>query len=274
MEYRVCSLREAQCRMFQILRDIDRICKKHNIIYWLDGGTLLGSMRHDGFIPWDDDLDIGMLRQDYVKFISIAQSEFGEKYFLQTPLTDKYSEAPWIKVKDNNSKIIEEENNNNAHAGLFVDIFPYDTLTAEDVKRKKTITNVMFLRAYTKTRFKKPIIKNLPKNIGICGLKILGLLYKLIDYNDYLGRIHKKYNTKYRKTGNKLNYGIEVPWELDIDRQDIFPLSTHIFEGVEFPIPNNSDEFLKKLYGDWTQLPPKEYRIPSHSDTVYIKDLN
>lgn len=272
MEYRICSLREAQIRMLQILKEIDRICKKHNITYWLDGGTLIGAMRHDGFIPWDDDLDIGMLREDYVKFLSIAQKELGKDYFLQTPLTDKYAEAPWMKVRDNNSKILEEESNDNSHPGLFIDIFPYDTLSHKDFKNKKTITNVMVLRAYTKTNFKKPIIKNLIKNFLICGLKLLGLLYNLIDYNKYLGKIHKKYSTKNRTTGNKLNYGVEIPWDLDIDKDYILPMKTHVFEGFSCPIPNKTDEFLKKLYGDWTKLPPEDKRVPSHSNNIYLKE--
>ena len=82
--YRQQSLREAQLKMLHILEDIDRICKTHNILYWIEGGTLLGAMRHGGFIPWDDDLDVSMMRKDYAKFLSVASKELPSTMFLQS----------------------------------------------------------------------------------------------------------------------------------------------------------------------------------------------
>lgn len=83
----------------EILKKIDEVCKKHNIKYWIDSGTLLGAVRHKGFIPWDDDIDIAMLREDYEKFLKVAQKDFGNEYFLQTKNTDKKYPLFYAKVR-------------------------------------------------------------------------------------------------------------------------------------------------------------------------------
>ena len=107
--YEELNLRDAQIIMLNILKEIDKICKKHNLIYFLDGGTLLGAVRHKGFIPWDDDVDIGMPREDYRKFLKIAQKELPDYLFLQTFETDKYYDIYQVpsKVRDNRTLIFE-----------------------------------------------------------------------------------------------------------------------------------------------------------------------
>lgn len=92
----------------QILDVIDSICKKHNITYFLVWGTLLGSVRHKGFIPWDDDVDIGMPGKSYNKFLKIASKELGKEYFLQTGLTDKWHPVPFSKVRMNNTAFYKQ----------------------------------------------------------------------------------------------------------------------------------------------------------------------
>ena len=88
--YEDLSLRDAQMLMVEILEDVHNLCEKHGLKYFLDGGTLIGAVRHKGFIPWDDDIDIGMPREDYEKFIEIAKKELPDNLFLQTFETDKY----------------------------------------------------------------------------------------------------------------------------------------------------------------------------------------
>ena len=122
-------LRQAQLVMLRMLKIIDYICRKHDLRYWLCSGTLLGAVRHQGFIPWDDDLDICMLREDYNRFIQIAPLEFPTDIFLQTQETDpSYDYLPLpCKVRDKNSLIISEGMENQKYQqGLFIDIFPTD----------------------------------------------------------------------------------------------------------------------------------------------------
>ena len=106
-EYVKRNLRNCQLKQLSILEEVDRICRKHEIPYWLDGGSLLGAVRHGGFIPWDDDIDLGMRLEDLKRFIQVAPAELGENLFLQTPESDSSSKEPIIKIHDLNSLYLE-----------------------------------------------------------------------------------------------------------------------------------------------------------------------
>ena len=125
-QYKARQLRACQLKQLSILEEIDRICQKHQIGYWLDGGTLLGAVRHGGFIPWDDDIDIAMRQADLERFINIAPEELREGLFLQTPQNEPQSKEPIVKVRDLNSFYVEGADNFAAdyQKGLYVDIFP------------------------------------------------------------------------------------------------------------------------------------------------------
>lgn len=145
LEFKSCSLREAQIRLLEMLLELDRICKKYNIKYWLEGGTLLGAIRHNGFIPWDDDIDVSMFREDYKLLKSVIKEELSDKYFYQTPITDEYDEAPWIRIKDNNSHI-DDGTEKKYHKGLALDIIPYDSMTNRNKLAKKVIDKLINLK--------------------------------------------------------------------------------------------------------------------------------
>ena len=124
--YKVSQLRKVQIKQLTILKEIDRICKKHHIEYWLDGGTLLGAVRHRGFIPWDDDIDIAMKASDLKQFETIAKKELPTWLFLQNRQTDPYCKEDITKIRDLNSLYIEYSDTFNQpyEMGIFVDIFP------------------------------------------------------------------------------------------------------------------------------------------------------
>ena len=119
-QYKARQLRACQLKQLSILEEIDRICQKHQIGYWLDGGTLLGAVRHGGFIPWDDDIDIAMRQADLDRFIAIAPSELREGLFLQTPQNEPQSKEPIVKVRDLNSFYVE---------GTLCGYLPHDQLS-------------------------------------------------------------------------------------------------------------------------------------------------
>ena len=110
-QYKEQQLRACQLKQLSILEEIDRICQKHKIDYWLDGGTLLGAVRHGGFIPWDDDIDIAMREEDMLRFIEVAPGELREGLFLQTPQIEPQSKEPIVKVRDLNSFYVEGADN-------------------------------------------------------------------------------------------------------------------------------------------------------------------
>lgn len=119
------NIAAAQKVMLDILIEVHKICVKHNITYWLEAGTLLGAVRHKGFIPWDDDIDISMPREDYEKFLEIAQRELPSDLFLQTNKTDPEYSREITKVRKLNTLLIEtgETGNENYCHGIFIDIF-------------------------------------------------------------------------------------------------------------------------------------------------------
>ena len=126
-EYNSRNLRACQLKQLAILEVVDKICRRNFISYWLDGGTLLGAVRHGGFIPWDDDIDIAMRSEDLRRFAEVAAAELPDGLFLQTRQTDPEVEEPIVKVRDLNSFYVEAGDNFAAayQKGLYVDIFPF-----------------------------------------------------------------------------------------------------------------------------------------------------
>ena len=243
------NLRACQLKQLSILEEMDRICQKHHLTYWLDGGTLLGAVRHGGFIPWDDDIDIGMPLADMQKFIEVAPDELSEGLFLQTPQSDPSSKEPIIKVRDLNSLYVEFGDNFNAdyQKGLFVDIFPfidYPSIPKSWVKKltKRNlqkaipfcIRNIIILYVPSQNSFTSA--QNTGCSKGIWNL--LGLLYKKDTYLSNV-LINNGYGIMHRK-------------------DSVFPISEIIFEGKPFKAPANPDAYLKDLYKNYMDIPPKD----------------
>ncbi|MEW8992868.1 phosphorylcholine transferase LicD [Clostridium sp.] len=272
------KLRSAQLVMLKILDEVKRICEKNQIEYWLDSGTLLGAVRHKGFIPWDDDLDICMMRDDYNRFIEVCKDELDSKYFLQIYDTDKYTQNPFLKIRDRNS-ILRMNEREKGHVGIFVDIFPMDPYDSKDnnntnYKIKKSLNNKILFYWMKYAEIKKPFLKNLKGNL----VKVMARTYFYIFHNyDYesLNIEAKKYVNKINmeniKTSKYVGYGVEVPFEQILKREDVFPLTTLEFEGKKYYTPGNFDGYLKEFYGDYMKLPDIEDRVPSHCIELKVK---
>lgn len=129
------DLRKAQLLMLKILKEVHRICEKNGIHYFLSDGTLIGAIRHNGFIPWDDDLDIGMLRADYEKFKAAVQTELAEEFIFQSVETDNGCALPFAKVMLKNTKWLEaatkSKKTRKDMQGIYIDVFPYDKIPAD-----------------------------------------------------------------------------------------------------------------------------------------------
>ena len=132
----ISMLRQVQLKQLEIAKEIKKICDENEIKYFLDSGTLLGAVRHKSFIPWDDDLDIGMLRDDYEKFINIAPQKLSNNFILQTWKTDEEYANAFAKIRMKNTLYIESSTNgNNMNHGIFIDVFPYDTYPNKKYQR-------------------------------------------------------------------------------------------------------------------------------------------
>ena len=154
------ELKKLQNIEFEILLEFDRICKKHNIMYQLFAGTLLGAIRHRGFIPWDDDIDVCLLRKDYNVFIDVCRTELDSKYFLQTYETDKHSIWQFAKIRKNNTLFLEDAVSEcDIHHGIFIDIFPFDNVFPNTFtgRLQRKILNLMGMVDYI--RLKKMCMK-------------------------------------------------------------------------------------------------------------------
>lgn len=244
----------------EILDEVDRICKKYEIKYFLVGGTLLGAVRHKGFIPWDDDIDIAMLREDYEKFMDICLNtdELDDKYFMHCDETDKEYWLPFIKIRKNcttfNEKFIE---NYNSHKGIFIDIFPF-----ENLKKQKSFLQkirVFFVKEIGETIFYK--YGFLKKNN--CRKKGVVTVLKLMPTN-LLKKVRKKLLLM-NKTLKTKYIGCMVgaySFDKEIFKKDsLFPLTEIKFEGKYYPCFKDTNYYLNSLYGDFMKLPPKSQRV-------------
>ena len=133
MQYEPEVLRRLQLVLLDMLKDIDSVCRENGIEYFLDAGTCLGAIRHDGFIPWDDDVDLGMRRADYERFLEIAPAALGEGYVVAHPKSDKRVAGMFAKVWRKGTVFSTRETvEAGLPQGIFVDIFPYDGVHADE----------------------------------------------------------------------------------------------------------------------------------------------
>lgn len=236
-----------------ILDEFVKICDKHGLKYYLMWGTLLGAVRHQGFIPWDDDIDVCMTRKEYKQFLKIAPKELDSKFFLQTNKTDKYHPVSFAKIRLNNTAFYSEnDNNHKRHHGIFIDIFPMDS-------RKR---NASFFYKVKQKLFHKI-------NQHICSYR----QGQSTKSTWYLRIFPCSWLAAWR---NKLSEGKGECYQL---------LSTHVFEadcfdpviklefaGKKYSAPHNYDKILTTLYGDYMQLPPEDKRI-AHLPSYISFDL-
>lgn len=255
-------LRGVQLKNLETLKAIRDICDRNGIEYWLDGGTILGAVRHGGFVPWDDDIDIAMRLADIPRFVEAAERELPNGLFLQTMQSDPSCRLPLIKVRDTNSFLVEggDDFNRPYHKGLFVDIFPL--MPYPSVSR----------------RFCKKVVKGYCRANGVLlqqhvyswrsvaelfwfGAK--RMYYRLLWA---LACTFRPMNEFFSNTLETNGYGI-------IHRvTDIFPVSTISFEGETFSAPADPDAYLRNIYGDYKKLPPEEER---HGHAIfYIESLS
>ena len=225
------KLRQNQMASVQILKTVDKVCRQYSYKYWLDFGTLLGAVRHGGFIPWDDDIDICMLREDFNNILP----KLKEIYFNNPELTvrERYDNHFQIRVKNSDNKI---------GLDIFpVDIYERDGLSDDELNKFNAILHKITIKLTKENASKRLNMSQIRDTIQ----------------NLYAQNLPSKFGHQ----GKLLFYGIDYPHshENKVMKYDtIFPLKTLSFEGVEFPVPNNSNKHLNELYGDYMQLPTQD----------------
>ena len=241
------TLREAQLIMLDMLVELDEVCQKHSLNYWLDSGTLLGAVRHEGFIPWDDDIDISMPMEDYLKLKEIAQDEFSDAIFFQTRKTDPAFKFDYIKLRSNRASIVEfheKDREVEYHQGVFVDIFPMLTLPNTEFHQAFYEDTFKLIRDVSAISLHTPNGEDYPKTRE-----------RLVEA---LSEMHEGFGDANRK----IIYGGEMPdiasW---FDHNKVFPLKKMKFEGLEFFVPNDAYHYLENIYSfNFMELPPEDKR--------------
>ena len=246
------EMKKVRTIQLELLSKIDEVCKKYNLKYFGDSGTLLGAVRHSGFIPWDDDIDIVMLREDYDKLIEIANKEFKEPFFLQNAYNDKGYFREHMQLRNSNTTgiLVDEGKKVLFNQGIFIDIFPLDEISNNIVERR--IKNIR-LNIYKKI-FRIMFKKNEDTN-----LKIKSFLKKFIRKIFREERYHRMYE-KFEKTCKKVifksNTVDKVSFLNKISSYRYIPKEYYLqsinvkFENTTIPIPKEYDKILKKFYGD------------------------
>lgn len=274
------SLEGIHNQILDILKEIDRICRRHGITYFLSAGTALGAIRHQGFIPWDDDADIGMLREDFERFRLVAKEELGNLFYYQRMEKGSQFYRSFDQVgKCNTSYVLYEVKDIKMRHGIHVDIFPFDYVSDDEDIRNEHVKKVQRYRnrlygklvphtVQTRNPWKRLIINHLYYSMKLLPLSCL-IRRTEQSLTGYRG-IEREYVADLLTHYKKVMY---------FKVTDILPVAYAEFEGLMLPVPNNYDAYLNMMYGNYWILPPEGKRRQHHRiyklscEEAYSRDI-
>jgi len=270
MEISSEDLRRLQLAELSIAGEVAELCDRHNIPFVLLGGSALGARRHDGFIPWDDDIDMGMLRKDFDRFIEIARAELPDRLYLQYWLHDPHMGAPFAKVRLNNTRVIEATSKDTGgHKGICIDIFPFDNVPNGFVQYPWKLLLKFWKRVVR--RKGGYTFKGLPASVYVADIPVR-LVARLISKERAKRSLHRlmtRYNDgpaeKVLAVGGAYDFAKDM-----LKSSWLSVRSPRRFEDRTLPCPADIDGYLAHMYGDFMSLPPVQQRRNKHA----ILDLN
>lgn len=252
------ELRHLQLVILEIIRDIDFFCQQYGIDYYLLGGSALGAIRHQGFIPWDDDLDICMNSANYKKFVQLAKEKLDpEKYYVQEGLVDWPLNFSKVKLKGTHLSESECNADLTGEDGIFIDIFKLENAPSKKhlqlmqyILAKYYLCYQLAERGFYHADFKKKLMMALSSPLKIKWLRniVKGRIEKYSDQSEYYGSFYFRTRSKNAFT-----------------KKEIFGLpSRKPFEDMMLPVPENYHEYLTQIFGDYMTPPPPEQRVGLH----------
>ena len=267
-----------------LLKEFDRVCREIGVGYFICGGTMLGYCRHGGFIPWDDDVDCGMLRSDYNKFIAEAGKYLDKRFFLQTRATDKHIPYLFSKIRIDGTEYVTNYNENRPfHKGICLDIFPFDAVPNDlkdrerfvsEVKRVEIVHNKVVNR-----QIPEPVYTDKPKNFSQAFARFKGKVFRTVMKLIPLSYTQKRYikiATRYNANARELGFDTVasfVPTYTYSKLSDLLPYRDAEFEGIRIMVPNKPEVFLEMQYGDFMSLPMKHQQT-SHDLIHWSADVD
>ncbi len=258
----------------QMLDYFDAYCQKHNLRYYLAYGTLIGAMRHNGFIPWDDDIDAMMPRADYEKLLAMFNDDNKRtEYQIMAHSINRKYYLPFAKLV-NQKTVLKEEADVDCEIGVYVDIFPLDNLSdslseARKIIKRQYLYNKQLQLKIMKWRKGRSLIKNLAligSKIILSGKSISTLVEEIDSY------CNKPDTDKFTKYVG-ITAGISRGDDSRIFEKEWFEKTIMVdFEGKQYPAPVGAANYLNTAYGDYLQLPPVEQRVSHHSFEAWVKE--
>lgn len=265
------DIKKIQKVILEIIKDLDRIFKENGIRYYLGGGSALGSIRHQGFIPWDEDMDINMPRKDCEKLVELFKNneEINRKYYLCENSYDNEFDVNYLRIKLKGTSFKEYLYKDYSKDGIFIDIFPVENMFNNAILRKLhgiLVTMNLFICSTVRISKKKEkylsFMGDSKYTKTIKTKSFIGKLFSFFSLNRWL-RISKKIMSLCKNEKSKY---ISVPtgkrhfFGEMYEREDIFPVKYKKFENIELPVANKNEKYMSKMFGDYMKIPKPEDR--------------
>lgn len=255
------GLRKVQLEMF---KSFVSICEKYHLRYYAAEGTVLGAIRHQGYIPWDDDIDVCMPRKDYDIFLSVAQKELPEEYFLQTYMTDPDFRETLAKIRNSNTTFLETYGQKiNINHGAWIDIFPVDGIPNSNCKVNRLLFFRKLVRGYLgKDYYPRTFARRVAARV--CQVLLLAK-----NTQKLLIRLEKKYKKyPFDECERTISYGAAYE-KKEIHKRETYGEGKIVkFENTTIRVPIDADTYLRETYGDYMKLPPKEQQVGRHNCSI------
>lgn len=245
------DIKDIQREELKILSKVDSVCRKYKINYFLIGGSLLGAVRHKGFIPWDDDVDLGMVREDYERFLEVCKKEIEFPLFLQTDSLEEGYPLSFAKVI-NTETIFTEKRSKNIKTGFFIDIFPFDKMPNNILQKKIQKIKFKLLNSYLETEleWREKNLKSFIISLLVNPLRAKSVRQIKRLREDTMSQFNSCEHFSYFNIASQ--YG---PEKEEIKNSEINRIIYMNFEGIQLPILADYDAILRRQYGNYMEIP-------------------
>ena len=252
----------------EIIRDFQNVCEKHNLTAFALYGTAIGAVRHKGFIPWDDDIDMGMFREEYEKFLQIARTELKDKYQILTPEIDKNYACSVTHLQHKGTRFVPLFSKDlKCDMCIDLDIFVFDRIAPTKRLQKKQERYTEFYRKLlflAGTPYPVIPLEGIAGTVAGAVCFVIHYILKLFHISPkWIYRKYKKHATMYDSTNMEYvtDFECDHAMKYKILKNDMFPMKTVAFENINVKVPQNINVMLSEMYGDYMKMPPKEQRI-------------